>query len=307
MKKVLKVFKNVAAVIRVHVDGRTIRTTPAHRFFTQQRGWQPAKELQPGDLLRNRQGPWIAVEKVEDRGEVTDVYNLRIADFRTYFIGCLEWDFSVWSHNTYDQWVAELSPEVEAALQKNTVLGNAFRDVFARIETAQAKGQDIDRHGIFNEVKKLLGAAGPVSQGRELRPTSSDRALWDERQARQDEAIFARSHDPNVAVDPSEIPYQATPTGQKPWRSEDTGENAEALRKALGLSRGSGYTPHHIVESTGQVAENSREMLEDHEISVNDKYNGVPLLTGSATSRAKRRSKVDRRGSVPSRERTAHQ
>ena len=39
LKKVLKVFENFSAVIRVHVGGRVIRTTPEHRFFTQQRGW----------------------------------------------------------------------------------------------------------------------------------------------------------------------------------------------------------------------------------------------------------------------------
>ena len=96
LKKVLKVFKNFSAVIRVHVGGRVIRTTPEHRFFTQQRGWGSAKELQPGDLFRNRMGPWMQVEKVEDLGEETEVYNLRIADFHTYFVGGLEWGFSVW-------------------------------------------------------------------------------------------------------------------------------------------------------------------------------------------------------------------
>jgi hypothetical protein len=27
------------------------------------------------------------------------VYNLRVADWHTYFVGCDEWGFSVWAHN----------------------------------------------------------------------------------------------------------------------------------------------------------------------------------------------------------------
>src|SRR6266404_1401581 len=27
------------------------------------------------------------------------VYNLRVAEFNTYFVGCDEWGFSVWAHN----------------------------------------------------------------------------------------------------------------------------------------------------------------------------------------------------------------
>jgi hypothetical protein len=36
------------------------------------------------------------------------VYNLRVADFHTYFVGCDEWGFSVWAHNaTYGEQVGE--------------------------------------------------------------------------------------------------------------------------------------------------------------------------------------------------------
>jgi hypothetical protein len=44
-------------------------------------------------------GEWVAVEEVEDTGEWETVYNLRVADFHTYFVGCDEWGFSVWAHN----------------------------------------------------------------------------------------------------------------------------------------------------------------------------------------------------------------
>ncbi|MEJ5277470.1 MAG: hypothetical protein WHU94_16335, partial [Thermogemmata sp.] len=30
------------------------------------------------------------------------LYNLRVADYHTYFVGDAHWDFSVWAHNSYN-------------------------------------------------------------------------------------------------------------------------------------------------------------------------------------------------------------
>ena len=90
-----EVFSDFAPVIRIHLRGRTIRTTVEHPFFTRERRWMPAGALEPGELFRSRDGQWIEVERIEDLGEETDVYNLRIADFHTYFAGSLEWS---WMH-----------------------------------------------------------------------------------------------------------------------------------------------------------------------------------------------------------------
>ena len=47
-------------------------------------------------------GEWITVEEIFDTGRVEVVYNLRIADHHTYFVGHeQEWGFSVWAHNAY--------------------------------------------------------------------------------------------------------------------------------------------------------------------------------------------------------------
>jgi len=61
----------------------------------------PAAQLQPGDLLSSHDGQWVPVEEVYDTGEPETVYNLRVADFHTYFVGSEEWGFSVWAHNAY--------------------------------------------------------------------------------------------------------------------------------------------------------------------------------------------------------------
>jgi hypothetical protein len=58
-----------------------------------------AKGTQAGDLLRSHDGQWVAVEEVSEASEQSVVYNLRISDYHTYFVGCRDWGFSVWAHN----------------------------------------------------------------------------------------------------------------------------------------------------------------------------------------------------------------
>jgi hypothetical protein len=53
-----------------------------------------------GDELSSHNGRWVTVEGVEETGEHQTVYNLRVADFHTYFVGGEDWEFSVWAHNT---------------------------------------------------------------------------------------------------------------------------------------------------------------------------------------------------------------
>jgi len=52
-----------------------------------------------GDRLLSHEGKWVAVEDLFDTGEYETVYNLRVADYHTYFVGGREWGFSVWAHN----------------------------------------------------------------------------------------------------------------------------------------------------------------------------------------------------------------
>ena len=78
---------------------QVIRTTTEHPFLTQRKGWVPARELQPGDLLLSDQGQWVAMEKVRDSKKFIKLYNLRVAEYHTYFVGGEDWGFSVWAHN----------------------------------------------------------------------------------------------------------------------------------------------------------------------------------------------------------------
>ncbi len=96
-----EVFVRTGRVAHLHAGGEVIGTTLEHPFFEAERGWVQANELRPGDRIATLSGEWVRVEEVYDTGEWAVVYNLRIADHHTYFVGNEEWGFAVWAHNTY--------------------------------------------------------------------------------------------------------------------------------------------------------------------------------------------------------------
>ena len=100
-KVVEEVFERNGRIRELRIGGRTIRSTGEHPYYRQGDGWVPLGSIRVGDRLLGEDGRWLAVEGVRDTGEYAPVYNVRVADFHTYFVGCDEWGFSVWAHNVY--------------------------------------------------------------------------------------------------------------------------------------------------------------------------------------------------------------
>ena len=98
-KVVEKVHFNQAEILEVYVREQVIRTTAAHPFFVKGKGWTPAGELRSSDELATSFGDWVQVDGIERTSSSEAVYNLRVADHHTYFIGSKEWEFAVWVHN----------------------------------------------------------------------------------------------------------------------------------------------------------------------------------------------------------------
>ncbi len=98
-KIVEETFVTIGRIVHLHVNGQVIRTTTEHPFWVYNRGWLPARELQIGDRLVSHDGKTAAVEDLLDTGELETVYNLRVADHHTYFVGGEDWGFWVWAHN----------------------------------------------------------------------------------------------------------------------------------------------------------------------------------------------------------------
>ncbi len=99
-QRVQEVFERSSPLYDIQVGGRLIRTTPEHPFYVQNKGWTAAISLVSGDLLRSHDGQWVAVESACLSDEVAPVYNLRVEECHTYFVGSEQWGFSVWVHNS---------------------------------------------------------------------------------------------------------------------------------------------------------------------------------------------------------------
>ena len=99
-KLVEETFVRSSMILNLHVAGQVVRTTKEHPFYVRDRGWTAAGQLQAGDLLATDNGRWLEVEKVVDTAQLETVYNLRVADYHTYFVAG-QWGAGLWSHNTY--------------------------------------------------------------------------------------------------------------------------------------------------------------------------------------------------------------
>jgi serpin B len=100
-KLVEETRRGEANILELHVGGRIIRTTELHPFFVKGRGWISAGKLQAKDRLSTKLHDWVEVVKVVETGSAEAVYNLRVADHHTYFVGSKTWGFAVWTHNFY--------------------------------------------------------------------------------------------------------------------------------------------------------------------------------------------------------------
>ncbi len=98
-RAVEEVFVRHGQVMYLVVADRRIGTTAEHPFWVRGKGWLPAGEIIAGDHLLGHDGRWSVVSAVERTEEFQTVYNIKVSDFSTYFVGCDEWGFSVWAHN----------------------------------------------------------------------------------------------------------------------------------------------------------------------------------------------------------------
>ncbi len=118
---------------------RVIKTTEEHPFFVKDKGWTPARELNEGDLLRTVDG-WVPVSGLKNTGEWETVYNLRVADHHTYFVGAPEWGFAVWAHNAECAIVRPIKAAEREALQ-----GTPLASSTHVVEYPGANGKTVSR------------------------------------------------------------------------------------------------------------------------------------------------------------------
>jgi Pretoxin HINT domain len=72
-------------LIEIDLGTEVIRATEIHRFWKAGEGWVAARDLKPGDILRALGG--IAVVKSIKRGQVQPVFNLKVMQAQSFFVG----------------------------------------------------------------------------------------------------------------------------------------------------------------------------------------------------------------------------
>jgi hypothetical protein len=98
-RAVEEVFVREAPLWSLRVRGQEIHTTAEHPFYVAGRGWQCVAELRVGELLCSHDGQTVRVDAVFKTATYAKVYNVRVAEYHTYFVGTPGWGFSVWAHN----------------------------------------------------------------------------------------------------------------------------------------------------------------------------------------------------------------
>jgi hypothetical protein len=144
-------FIRTAPVIRLRVCGQELRPTGEHPFYVPGRGWVLAWSLRPGDVLHTLEGEAVRVERVEDKGEVERVYNVRVRQLQTYFVGDEVWGFAIWSHNTNGH---EAGTQTSASTQ--SILTSAAQRAYGTVGAGRGPVYGTKVHSAFrNEVNAL--------------------------------------------------------------------------------------------------------------------------------------------------------
>jgi hypothetical protein len=78
-----------------------IETTVEHPFYTTKRGWQNGCDLRVGDQLVGHDGRTTGIDRVTRTERAVTVYNFRVEEDHTYYVGGDDWGFSVWVHNEH--------------------------------------------------------------------------------------------------------------------------------------------------------------------------------------------------------------
>jgi pretoxin HINT domain-containing protein len=73
------------ATFRIELDGESIVATGIHRLWKAGKGWTMVRELKPGEILRTLGGTAAVKSVVEEK--VQPVFNLRVADGESFFVG----------------------------------------------------------------------------------------------------------------------------------------------------------------------------------------------------------------------------
>jgi hypothetical protein len=258
-----QVFRSQSPILELQVGGRTIRTTAEHPFWVIDRGWVRAGDLSAGDLLRGLDGRSVAVTGTVDTGESAAVFNLRVAEDHTYFVGSLEWGFSIWSHNAcnvnedrgtgpkkYSEEVLRLvAAAYEFRAARGTVDEVSWNNMADYIEGQLAKDPQEGNWKAYYE--KLSGV--PFPSNTMDRPHSHHGIFKEGTAAMQETIAFAHDLVWNAGIDPA---YNLRNLGWAPNRGPANHSPENLLDSTMYLHLASLTEAEPNIRRTGKVQDN---------------------------------------------------
>jgi hypothetical protein len=181
VKVVEEKFERTGRILHLHLpEGRLICTTPEHPFYVEGAGWTAAGALQVGDRIRTDCG-WATVQDLLDTGEYETVYNLRVAEYHTYFVGDEDWPFAVWAHNDYSG-VARVVAADPAVQRPSGVTAEGFPDYLKGISAFERLGQPAGVRGMTEDqyrqaLERVLRRHNLLAANRSLAPETVAQAF----------------------------------------------------------------------------------------------------------------------------------
>lgn len=158
-----EVFVRYGQVLWLTVNSVRIGTTAEHPFWVVGKGWTPAGDLAVGDVFVGHDGRPSTLEAREE-GDWATVYNLRVIEWHTYFVGCDEWGFSVWAHNAdYETRLQNAAREKAEALLRKAIatepeITAALQGVAGKVP-AELVGLEYRLKGVDSLARKLADRA----------------------------------------------------------------------------------------------------------------------------------------------------
>ena len=84
---VLEAFKRTSRyLVFLIVGDEEIITTPEHHFWVEGQGWTPAKGLKQDDILLNKAGKKLGLDKIEMKYKPSQVFNFEVGGAHTYHV-----------------------------------------------------------------------------------------------------------------------------------------------------------------------------------------------------------------------------
>ena len=128
---------------------------PSHK------GWVPAAKLEIDDRLRTPEGENLIVTDLFANGDIEPVFNLRVADTHTYFVGNGNGEFAL-VHNVS----AGGPPQPSMGTRFNSALQNLWN--FDSALTNRARGRDLDAKMQDVEASKKEIGRGHKAAGKDV-------------------------------------------------------------------------------------------------------------------------------------------